>query len=204
MAITALTITLSSSIYSRADETFSVSATAFKIGIPAYGGGGCPPGTLNLKVSAQGKVNLVTEGFYALDPKNNSNFMRMSCNLRFPISMVAGYKLTIKEVRNHVRYSKQNNEKASLEQRLSFVGNPEASILYLHATAGTSGLNWKHAVPGKNLIETDCSTGRDIMIALDSNALFQKNKSSETSSSYIGFESIEFQIKAMKCKSLKI
>ena len=76
----------------------SLSAQAqIRLGIPAYGGTGCPGGSASVSITDdQSILSVLFDSFVAEAPTmNGSNFDRKSCNLRIPVSVGPGYQVAL-------------------------------------------------------------------------------------------------------------
>lgn len=74
-----------------------VLATPLRLGVPAYGGSGCPAGTASVVVSPdQTAISILFDQFIAESGGSTGRrFDRKSCNLAIPVYVPGGYSVSI-------------------------------------------------------------------------------------------------------------
>ena len=68
-----------------------------RLGVPAYGGTGCPAGSASVSLTDdQSILSVLFDSFVAQAPTAmNATFDRKSCNLRIPVSVGPGYQVAL-------------------------------------------------------------------------------------------------------------
>ena len=119
--------------------------------------------------------------------------------MRLPLRLARGYQLIVKSVRLSGAYSVALGGRASLEQRISYVGQLQPKITRLNLT-GNGRLDNQIGTKAQDALVMACSTGSDMMLTLDTNILSVTNQSAELSTANIDGLSFTWEVRRCNLK----
>lgn len=98
-------------------------AQTLQIGTPAYGGNGCPAGTLDIHQNTSGtKILIFPEALQVEDPSQQGNrFERKSCGIAIPIQVPAGYQVAMSATVQGFAHA-QNQGELNYSKEIFFAG----------------------------------------------------------------------------------
>ncbi len=174
--------------------TPNVQPNPVRVGVPIYGGTGCPQGTAAISQSGRSAL-LNVDSFEAHAPAaNGSNFDRKSCSLRLPVQVLRGYQMVIKGIVLKGDYNIPAGGRGAFEQRVSYVGQIRPQITRMNL-AGQGTLSLNPSGNPQDWIVTACSTGRDLMLNVDVNLLTTTNPTSQYASASIQGFAFNWELK---------
>lgn len=161
----------------------SISAQAqIKLGVPAYGGTGCPAGSASVSLTDdQSILSVLFDSFVAQAPTDmNANFDRKSCNLRIPVSVGPGYQVALIAFDYRGFAAIPSGGRGQFEARYAYVGQARPAIFRKSFQAGRAdNYSLKNELISTSVDWTPCSTGRDLMMTVDANILAVTNQRRE-------------------------
>lgn len=149
-----------------------------KLGVPAYGGTGCPAGSASVSITDDQKIlSVLFDSFVAEAPTPmGANFDRKSCNLRIPVSVGPGYQVALIAFDYRGFAAIPSGGRGQFEARYSYVGQARPAIFRKLFRAGTAdNYSLKNELISTTVDWSPCSTGRDLMMSVDANILSVTN-----------------------------
>jgi hypothetical protein len=157
----------------------SLSAQAqIRLGIPTYGGTGCPGGSASVSITDdQSILSVLFDSFVAQAPTmTNANFDRKSCNLRIPVSVGPGYQVALIAFDYRGFAAIPNGGRGQFEARYAYVGQKRPAIFRKSFAPGRAdNYSLKNELISTSIDWSPCSTGRDLMMTVDANILAVTN-----------------------------
>ncbi|MBY0554946.1 DUF4360 domain-containing protein [bacterium] len=152
-----------------------------RLGVPAYGGTGCPAGTASVSLTDdQSILSVLFDAFVAQAPLNGASFDRKSCNLRIPVSVGPGYQVALIAFDYRGFAAIPNGGRGSFEARYAYVGQARPAIFRKNFAAGRAdNYSLKNELISTSIDWTPCSTGRDLMMTVDANILAVTNSAQQ-------------------------
>ncbi|MEQ1723301.1 MAG: DUF4360 domain-containing protein [Pseudobdellovibrio sp.] len=152
-----------------------------RLGVPAYGGTGCPSGTASVSLTDdQSILSVLFDAFVAQAPLNGASFDRKSCNLRIPVSVGPGYQVALIAFDYRGFAAIPNGGRGSFEARYAYVGQRRPAIFRKNFAAGRAdNYSLKNELISTSIDWTPCSTGRDLMMTVDANILAVTNSAQQ-------------------------
>lgn len=153
-----------------------------RLGVPAYGGTGCPAGTASVSLTDdQSILSVLFDSFVVQAPTAmNANFDRKSCNLRIPVSVGPGFQVALIAFDYRGFAAIPFGGRGSFEARYAYVGQRRPAIFRKNFQAGRAdNYSLKNELISTTIDWTPCSTGRDLMMTVDANILAVTNSSRE-------------------------
>lgn len=152
-----------------------------RLGVPAYGGTGCPAGTASVSLTDdQSILSVLFDAFVAQAPLNGASFDRKSCNLRIPVSVGPGYQVALIAFDYRGFAAIPNGGRGSFEARYAYVGQRRPAIFRKNFAAGRAdNYSLKNELISTSIDWTPCSTGRDLMMTVDANILAVTNSAQQ-------------------------
>lgn len=155
-----------------------------KLGIPAYGGTGCPAGTASVSLTDdQSILSVLFDSFVAQAPTpQNATFDRKSCNLRIPVSVGPGLQVALVAFDYRGFAAIPNGGRGTFEARYAYVGQRVPAIFRKNFAAGVAdNYSLKNELISTTIDWSPCSTGRDLMMTVDANILAVTNAQMQAS-----------------------
>lgn len=149
-----------------------------RLGVPAYGGTGCPSGSASVSITDdQSILSVLFDSFVAQAPTAmNANFDRKSCNLRIPVSVGPGYQVALIAFDYRGFAAIPSGGRGSFEARYAYVGQRRPAIFRKNFQSGRAdNYSLKNELISTSVDWTPCSTGRDLMMTVDANILAVTN-----------------------------
>lgn len=149
-----------------------------RLGVPAYGGTGCPAGSASVSITDdQSILSVLFDSFVAQAPTAmNANFDRKSCNLRIPVSVGPGYQVALIAFDYRGFAAIPSGGRGSFEARYAYVGQRRPAIFRKNFQSGRAdNYSLKNELISTSVDWTPCSTGRDLMMTVDANILAVTN-----------------------------
>ena len=149
-----------------------------RLGVPAYGGTGCPSGSASVSLTDdQSILSVLFDQFVAQAPTAmNANFDRKSCNLRIPVSVGPGYQVALIAFDYRGFAAIPSGGRGSFEARYAYVGQARPAIFRKNFASGRAdNYSLKNELISTSVDWTPCSTGRDLMLTVDANILAVTN-----------------------------
>jgi hypothetical protein len=152
-----------------------------RLGVPAYGGTGCPAGTASVSLTDdQSILSVLFDAFVAQAPLNGASFDRKSCNLRIPVSVGPGYQVALIAFDYRGFAAIPNGGRGTFEARYAYVGQARPAIFRKNFAAGRAdNYSLKNELISTTIDWTPCSTGRDLMMTVDANILAVTNSAQQ-------------------------
>lgn len=152
-----------------------------RLGVPAYGGTGCPAGTASVSLTDdQSILSVLFDAFVAQAPLNGASFDRKSCNLRIPVSVGPGYQVALIAFDYRGFAAIPHGGRGSFEARYAYVGQRRPAIFRKNFAAGRAdNYSLKNELISTSIDWTPCSTGRDLMMTVDANILAVTNSAQQ-------------------------
>ena len=149
-----------------------------RLGIPAYGGTGCPAGTASVSLTDdQSILSVLFDQFVAQAPTpQGASFDRKSCNLRIPVSVGPGFQVALIAFDYRGFAAIPNGGRGNFEARYSYVGQLRPAIFRKSFQAGRAdNYSLKNELISTTIDWSPCSTGKDLMLTVDANVLAMTN-----------------------------
>lgn len=173
----------------------SLSAQAqIRLGVPAYGGTGCPGGSASVSITDdQSILSVLFDSFVAEAPTmNGSNFDRKSCNLRIPVSVGPGYQVALIAFDYRGFAAIPSGGRGNFEARYAYVGQRRPAIFRKSFQQGRAdNYSLKNELISTTIDWTPCSTGRDLMMTVDANILAVTNSMQQTTN--VSIDSVDVE-----------
>lgn len=152
-----------------------------RLGVPAYGGTGCPAGSASVSLTDdQSILSVLFDAFVAQAPLNGASFDRKSCNLRIPVSVGPGYQVALIAFDYRGFAAIPSGGRGSFEARYAYVGQARPAIFRKNFAAGRAdNYSLKNELISTSIDWTPCSTGRDLMMTVDANILAVTNSAQQ-------------------------
>ncbi len=120
-------LSLMKSILTMSLLSISISALAqddIALGIPGYGGNGCPAGTASVTLSPDAKaLSIIFDQFIAeAGPNIGKTLDRKSCNIAIPVHVPSGFSVSVIAVDYRGFVSLPRNAMAKLQAEYFFAG----------------------------------------------------------------------------------
>jgi Domain of unknown function (DUF4360) len=158
---------------------FGLSAQAqIRLGVPAYGGTGCPAGSASVSITDdQSILSVLFDSFVAEAPTmTGANFDRKSCNLRIPVSVGPGYQVALIAFDYRGFAAIPSGGRGQFEARYAYVGQRRPAIFRKSFAPGRAdNYSLKNELISTTIDWSPCSTGRDLMMTVDANILAVTN-----------------------------
>lgn len=171
------------SLISIAILTLGLAAEAqIRLGVPAYGGTGCPAGSASVSITDDQQIlSVLFDSFVAEAPTmNNAQFDRKSCNLRLPVSVGPGYQVALIAFDYRGFAAIPSGGRGSFEARYAYVGQKRPAIFRKNFAQGyADNYSLKNELISTSIDWSPCSTGRDLMMTVDANIMAVTNSRRE-------------------------
>jgi hypothetical protein len=155
-----------------------------RLGIPAYGGTGCPAGSASVSLTDdQSILSVLFDNFVAQAPtQQGAMFDRKSCNLRLPVSVGPGYQVALIAFDYRGFAAIPNGGRGTFEARYAYVGQRSPAVFRKNFASGVvDNYSLKNELISTSIDWTPCSTGRDLMLTVDANILAMTNNQRQAS-----------------------
>jgi hypothetical protein len=177
-----------------------------RLGVPAYGGTGCPAGTASVSLTDdQSILSVLFDAFVAQAPLNGAQFDRKSCNLRIPVSVGPGYQVALIAFDYRGFAAIPNGGRGQFEARYAYVGQARPAIFRKSFAAGRAdNYSLKNELISTSIDWSPCSTGRDLMMTVDANILAVTN--SQKQATNVSIDSVDvtagmlYSIRLRRCQ----
>ena len=178
-----------------------------RLGIPAYGGTGCPAGSASVSLTDDQQIlSVLFDNFVAQAPSmTGANFDRKSCNLRIPVSVGPGYQVALIAFDYRGFAAIPFGGRGQFEARYAYVGQQRPAIFRKNFRAGIAdNYSLKNELISTSIDWTPCSTGRDLMITVDANILAVTNSQQEATNVSIDSVDVEagllYAVQLRRCR----
>lgn len=149
-----------------------------RLGVPAYGGTGCPAGSASVSLTDDGSIlSVLFDSFVVEAPTlSGARFDRKSCNLRIPVSVGSGYQVALIAFDYRGFAAIPNGGRGQFEARYAYVGQRRPAIFRKNFAQGVvDNYSLKNELISTSIDWSPCSTGRDLMMTVDANILAMTN-----------------------------
>lgn len=149
-----------------------------RLGVPAYGGTGCPSGSASVSLTDdQSILSVLFDSFVAQAPSpTGANFDRKSCNLRIPVSVGPGYQVALIAFDYRGFAAIPHGGRGQFEARYAYVGQARPAVFRKTFASGlVNNYSLKNELISTSIDWSPCSTGRDLMMTVDANILAMTN-----------------------------
>ena len=153
-----------------------------RLGVPAYGGTGCPAGTASVSLTDdQSILSVLFDSFVAQAPTvQGAPFDRKACNLRIPVSVGPGFQVALIAFDYRGFAAIPQGGRGSFQARYAYVGQARPAIFNKNFSMGIAdNYSLKNELISTSIDWTPCSTGRDLMMTVDANILAMTNSRRE-------------------------
>ena len=179
-------------------------ADDISLGLPGYGGKGCPQGTVSTTLSPDNKeLSLIFDEFMVEAGGEERRIVRKSCNIAVPVHVPNGFSISLVEVdyRGYVSLPSQARATFSAEYffagkkgpqyRKNFTGYTDDEYL-LSNTLGLTGMVW-----------SPC--GKDVNLRVNASMLVRSNRKNEEALATVDSADFSaglvYHYKIKRCKS---
>lgn len=155
-----------------------------QLGVPAYGGTGCPSGSASVSLTEDMQtLSVLFDSFVAQAPTaQGAVFDRKSCNLRIPVRVGPGYQVALIAFDYSGFAAIPSGGRGTFEARYAYVGQRRPAIFRKTFASGIiDNYSLKNELISTSVDWTPCSTGRDLMMTVDANILAQTNAARQAS-----------------------
>jgi hypothetical protein len=149
-----------------------------KLGLPSYGGTGCPGGSASVSITDdQSILSVLFDSFVVQAPTPmNANFERKSCNLRIPVSVGPGYQVALIAFDYRGFAAIPVGGRGMFEARYAYVGQRRPAIFRKNFAQGIAdNYSLKNELISTTIDWSPCSTGGNLMMTVDANILAMTN-----------------------------
>lgn len=149
-----------------------------RLGVPAYGGTGCPSGSASVSLTDdQSILSVLFDSFVVEAPSaTGARFDRKSCNLRIPVSVGPGYQVALIAFDYRGFAAIPHGGRGQFEARYAYVGQARPAIFRKTFASGlVDNYSLKNELISTSIDWSPCSTGRDLMMTVDANILAMTN-----------------------------
>jgi hypothetical protein len=153
-----------------------------RLGVPAYGGTGCPSGSASVSLTDdQSILSVLFDSFVVEAPSmTGARFDRKSCNLRIPVSVGPGYQVALIAFDYRGFAAIPHGGRGQFEARYAYVGQARPAIFRKTFASGlVDNYSLKNELISTSIDWSPCSTGRDLMMTVDANILAMTNNRNE-------------------------
>lgn len=155
-----------------------------RLGVPIYGGTGCPQGTASVSLTEdQGTLSVLFDSFVAEAPTaNGAAFDRKSCNLRIPVSIGPGFQIALTAIDYRGFAAIPMGGRGQFQATYSYVGQARP-VTFTKSFA--QGYIDSYSMSGElvnvptSLSWSACSSGQNLMMAVNANILAVTNSRHE-------------------------
>lgn len=178
-----------------------------RLGVPAYGGTGCPAGSASVSLTAdQSILSILFDSFVVQAPSaTGAAFDRKSCNLRIPVSVGPGYQVALIAFDYRGFAAIPRGGRGQFEARYAYVGQARPAIFRKNFAQGVvDNYSLKNELISTSIDWTPCSTGRDLMMTVDANILAMTNSAQQATNVSIDSVDVEagmlYAIQLRRCR----
>lgn len=178
-----------------------------RLGIPAYGGTGCPAGSASVSITDDQQIlSVLFDNFVAQAPTmQGATFDRKSCNLRIPVSVGPGYQVALIAFDYRGFAAIPSGGRGQFEARYAYVGQRRPAIFRKSFQSGRAdNYSLKNELISTTVDWTPCSTGRDLMMTVDANILAVTNSMQQATNVSIDSVDVEagllYAVQLRRCR----
>ncbi len=177
-----------------------------RLGVPAYGGTGCPSGSASVSLTDDQQIlSVLFDSFVAEAPTmTGANFDRKACNLRIPVSVGPGYQVALIAFDYRGFAAIPSGGRGQFEARYAYVGQKRPAIFRKSFQSGRAdNYSLKNELISTTIDWSPCSTGRDLMMTVDANILAVTNSAMQATN--VSIDSVDisagllYQIQLRRC-----
>ena len=158
--------------------TFSATlahADSISLGIPAYGGSGCPSGTASVTLSPDAKaLSLIFDQFVVEAGGANRRLERKSCSVAIPVHVPQGFSVSVVNVdyRGYVSLPSQASARMTAEYFLAGSTGPKFDKMFLGKT--DTDYTFSNTLDINAVVWSAC--GADTILRVNAAMLVQTNR----------------------------
>lgn len=169
------------------------SQAQIRLGVPIYGGTGCPQGTASVSLTEdQGTLSVLFDSFVAEAPTAaGALFDRKSCNLRIPVSIGPGLQIALTAIDYNGFAAIPMGGRGQFQAQYSYIGQRATTFTKHFAQGYIDNYTMRGELSNvpTNLGWSPCSSGQDLMMAVNANILAMTNNRNDAAN--ISIDSVD-------------
>lgn len=172
---------------------------AIRIGMPSYGGSGCPAGTASLTLSPSGESAAVLLDEFSLEMGGAGTPLmdRKSCDLAIPIHVPEGYSVALNQAAyvGYLDLPRGGNARLSIEHFFAGARGPRLATTF----QGPKNQEFTLVGPPSGAATVWSSCGQDVILRVNASLIVETNAAREKAKAAIERLTFERLIKWRKC-----